>query len=414
MPETLVLRMPSSADTQPTWLVVDAAGTRIGSVESGPLSSLQQAAQLRRLCVLLPANDCLVSHSDLPLKNTQKLLQALPYSFEDQLIANTDDMQFAAGQRDEYGRFVVAAVRRDTLDRIISDLNAHQLVAQQIIPADAALPLTANGCTVLLEAAEAMLRTADGDAVTMAHESIVAGLQLAEAQRDSEEVMPITVYIDDASGEPGEEAIAAIHEAYEHAEFRRLPQGALSKLAVESLSEGQPNLMQGDYAPSTSYEKMLMPWKPAAIAAGVLMALTVGYKAVELNAMKSRLAELNTTMQELAKDTFPNRQRFPDPPGMFRAEMREAGNAGQTGRSEFLDYMNTVANASKDIDGLDVRRMSFRPGNLDLEVVAPSLQLLDGFATQISADANIDASLNSTKTSGDTVQGRVQLKRGQP
>ena len=414
MPETLVLRMPRSADAQPTWMVIDAAGTRIGSVERGPLSNLHQAAQLRRLCVLLPANDCLVSHSDLPLKNTQKLLQALPFSFEDQLITGTEEMQFAAGQRSDDGHFIVAAVKRETLDRVIRDLAAHQLVAQQIIPSDAALPLTANGCSVLLEADEAMLRTSNGDAVTITHESILAGLQLADAQRDSEETMPVTVYIDDDSGHAGEEAMAAIYEEYEHAEFRRLPQGALSKLAVEALSSTQPNLMQGDYAPSTSYEKLLTPWKPAAIAAGVLMALMVGYKAVELNAMKSRLTELNATMQELAKDTFPDRQRFPDPPGMFRAAMSEAGNSGQTGRSEFLDYIYTVASVSKDVTGLDVRRMSFRPGNLDLEVVAPSLQLLDGFATQISADANIDASLNSTKASGDTVQGRVQLKRGQP
>ncbi len=414
MPETLVLRMPHSACDQPTWMVVDVAGTRIGSVSTGPLSEVREAAHLRHLTVLLPADDCLVSHSDMPLKNAQKLQQALPYSFEDQLITRTEDMHFAAGQRDEDGRFVVGAVQRTILDQLIGTLAEYDLVAHQIIPSNAALPLTKDGCSILLEADEAMLRTSDGDAVSVTHDSLLAVLQLVDAQRDSEQLMPITVYIDDASGDKGEAAVSAIHEEFEHTEFRRLPQGALSKLAVESLSPALPNLLQGNYAPSTSYEKLLAPWKSAAIAAALLMTLMVGYKAVELNAMKSRLTELNASMQEIAKETYPDRQRFPDPPGMFRAEMRNAGNTGQTGRSEFIEYIHTVASVSKDITGLDVRRMSFRPGNLDLEVVAPSLQLLDGFATKISANANIEANLNSTKASGDTVQGRVQLKRGQP
>ncbi|MFK8032465.1 MAG: type II secretion system protein GspL [Gammaproteobacteria bacterium] len=414
MPETLVLRMPSISSSQPTWMVVDVAGTRIGSVEAGSLADVREAAQLRRLCVLLPSDDCLVSHSELPLKNQQKLLQALPFSFEDQLIARAEELHFAAGQRNEQGQFVVAAVQRSALDQVLEELTANELAPQQVIPVDAALPVTLDGCTVLLEADEAMLRTASGDAVSMTHDSLVAGLMLAASQRDSEQPMPVTVYIDDASGESGERATTAIHDEYEHAEFRRLPEGSLSKLAVESLSPSLPNLLQGDYAPSTSYDKLLTPWKPAAIAAAVLMALMIGYKAVEFGAMKSRLTELNAAMQELAKETFPQRQRFPDPAGMFRAEMRDSGNTGQTGRSEFIEYIHTIASVSKDVTGLDVRRMNFRPGNLDLEVVAPSVQSLDGFTTQISADSNIDANLTSTKANGDTIQGRVQLKRGQP
>lgn len=414
MPETLVLRMPSSAYAQPTWMVVDAAGTRIGSVATGPLSDARAVAEQRQLCVLLPSNDCLVAHSNLPLKNAQKLLQALPYSFEDQLIARAEDMHFAAGERDDDDQFVVAAVERTLLDGVIEELAAHDLLATKIVPTDAAVPLTADGCTVLLEEHEAILRNASGDAVSMTHDSVVSGLQLIDAQRERDSDMPVSVYIDDSSGESGEAVTTAIHDAFDHAEFRRLPQGALSKLSVEALSSVLPNLLQGEYAPKTSYEKLLMPWKPAAIAAGILMALMVGYKAVELNAMKSRLGQLNAAMQDLAKETFPSQQRFPDPAGMFRAEMRNAGNTGQTGRSEFIDYMHTVAAVSEGVSGIEFRRMSFRPGNLDLEVEAPSLQLLDGFATQIAANDAVEASLNSTKANGDTVQGRVQLKRGQP
>ncbi|MEM7083498.1 MAG: type II secretion system protein GspL [Pseudomonadota bacterium] len=414
MPETLVLRIPDHPSDQPSWLVVDDAGTRIGDITHGTLADASTAAHLRKVCVLLPANDSLVGHSSLPLKSTQKLLQALPFSFEDHLISGTDELHFGAGKRDDDGRFAVAAVGRSLLDTLLDKLEGHNLTPNIVIPLDAALPLTEDGCTVLVEAREATLRTADGDAVNIALDSVVDALGLAEVQRDDESPMPITVYLDDAGSDHSDGAINAIHEAFEHAEFRRLPHGALTKLAGEAQSPAMPNLLQGDYAPSTSYEKMLSPWKPAAIAAGLFMALTVGFKAMELSAMKSRLSELNAAMQTLAKETYPNRQRFPDPPGMFRAEMRDTGNASVTGGSEFLQYIHTVATVSQDVSGLDVRRMSFRPGNLDLEVVAPSLQLLDGFATQIASNDAIDASLNSTKANGSTVQGRVQLKRGQP
>lgn len=417
MPETLVLRFNSSPDEPLTWLVVDSTGTRIGQVTTGSLAEVKPQAEQRLLTVLLPANDCLVSHSDLPIRNTAKLLQALPYSFEDQLIGSVDDAHFAFGQRNGSNHFPVAIINRNQMDQYLARLAEHNLNVQRIYPGDAALPLTENGCTVLVEKQEAVIRKSNGDAVTVDHGSLVFALQLAQKSlgKSTDEAlpMPITVYIDDDSGDASEAVIAQVHEAFPQTEFRRLPHGALSKLAVEALDPSLPNLLQGRYAPATNFEKSFAPWRQAAFVAGLLLAVIIGYKAVELKTMKTRLAEAHSAMLQLAKDTLPQEQRITDPVRLFRQRLNLTGGGGTEG-SEFLDFLDVVSGAATNDVVLSLNRLNYRPGNLDIEVEATDVQVLDRFTNKISGLETWSASLASTKPTGDKVQGRVTIQRKVP
>ncbi|NNF15384.1 MAG: hypothetical protein HKN70_01495 [Gammaproteobacteria bacterium] len=422
MPESLVLRVNSSSTQHHSWVVVDGNGTRIGDVSFGDLHSARQLADNRQLIVLLPAAMCLVTSSNLPLKNPQKLLQALPFELEDLLIGDIDDTHFAVGPRDSAGRFPVAVVRRDELDALLLTLADHDLHPAKIIPEVLTLPSIDGGCTVLLEESEAIIRTPDGNAVLMDPESLGAAIQLAsfnsrsdaDASSTDDHHLPVTVYIDDSSGVSGEQAIADLHQEFPNTEFRRLPHGALSKLGVMALHPDHPNLLQGAYAPSTNFEKLLEPWRYAATAVAVLLAVTIGYKALELHSMKNRYAEINTAMLELAKNTFPQRPQITRPLAVFREAARASQVGGAAGSSEFIEMLEIVSQAAGENAGLSVSRLNYRPGNLDLEITAPNVQTLDSLTNSITEQDNWSASLQSTKPDGDAVVGRMSIQGNQP
>lgn len=422
MSETLILRLSplaqdTSSESSPdrgSWVVLDAAGTRIGEVTDGTLAEAANAAQARRLIALLPPNECLVSHSKLPLKSQQKLLQALPFSFEDSLIGNTDDMHFVAGSRDEDGRFDVAGIARERLDAYVAALAEHNMVAQQIVPCDAVVPRTEGGCTLFLEADEGILRNTNGDAISLSLDTLNEALQLIAGQRDEDAGdMPVTVFIDDSSGTAGEKLVQQVYDDFPHAEFRRLPNGALTRLATSATEAGLPSFLQGDYAAGINYEKIFAPWRMAAVAAGILCLVSIGYKAIELGTMKTRLTTLNSAMQDLAKETFPQRKNIPDPVALFRSEARKLGSTVDGG-SEFIEYMGVLTSAATADTGLDMVRLTYRAGTMDLQVNAATVAKLDGFTNNVTSADGFTASLNSTKPDGDKIEGRVQIKRAQP
>ena len=63
----------------------------------GDAAALAEAALDRINIVIVPSEDVLVTTVTLPKMNRSRLLQAIPYALEEQVIEDVDTMHFAAG-----------------------------------------------------------------------------------------------------------------------------------------------------------------------------------------------------------------------------------------------------------------------------------------------------------------------------
>src|SRR5579864_7035395 len=125
MAEWLLLRLPRTAEQTPIWMVVDARGNPAGPPQTGPWSLAAPRAAGRRICVLVPGTDVLLTEPEVPLKAGTKLQQVVPYALEEQLADDIDDLHFAIGKRAaDSSRTPVAVVRRSLMDEWLGTLKS--------------------------------------------------------------------------------------------------------------------------------------------------------------------------------------------------------------------------------------------------------------------------------------------------
>src|SRR5204863_9323553 len=98
MSEALVIRLgyqPGAVQ----YLLVDAAGGRLGAVLTGPLSQAAALAAGRRVVAVVPAVDVVLAEPELPAKNLNRLAQLAPFALEELLATDIEAIHFPVRKR---------------------------------------------------------------------------------------------------------------------------------------------------------------------------------------------------------------------------------------------------------------------------------------------------------------------------
>src|SRR2546421_10974897 len=99
MADWLLLRLPRVPDEPASWLVVDARGTPVGPLESGPLTAAVTRTAGRRGWGLVPGTDVLLAEPGGPVKAGLKLQQPRPHALGGQLAGNNQELPLAIRKR---------------------------------------------------------------------------------------------------------------------------------------------------------------------------------------------------------------------------------------------------------------------------------------------------------------------------
>ncbi|CAA2962773.1 Hypothetical predicted protein, partial [Olea europaea subsp. europaea] len=141
MADWLLIRLPRTAEQPATWLTVDPRGNPSGPPQSGPLSLAAPRAVGRRVCVLVPSTDVLLTEPEVPMKAGTKLQQVVPFALEEQLADDIDDLHFAIGKRaGDSLRTPVAVIRRSLMDEWLVSLRSSGLEPESMYTESDLLP----------------------------------------------------------------------------------------------------------------------------------------------------------------------------------------------------------------------------------------------------------------------------------
>lgn len=136
------------------------AGDRLIIVSAeGPATILVPTERVRLLAV------------DLPLPNRARRLAALPFAIEDQVAEPVETLHLALGARtnpaDAPHRYLVGAVRAETMAEWVALAEANGLGAAPMVPDALLLPRPFEGWAVEVRAGRALVLTADGTGFAM-------------------------------------------------------------------------------------------------------------------------------------------------------------------------------------------------------------------------------------------------------
>jgi len=420
MADFLVLRFADVPTDPVEWVVVDQFGAQQDGIEHGDLQAAAQAADGKRVIALVPATNVLRALVDIPLRNRTKLLQAVPFALEDQLAGDVEESHFAVGKHDENGRVPVAVVQRLKMEAWLEQIAAVELDLVGVYAEGDALGDMPNTTILLVEAQRATIRDAAGQvsATDIGSLDTLIDVWLNQHQQtDTEELPPpinLFVYVTPQREATLQPVVDRLRPKVETLEIMVLPDGGLPRMAAQSVVGPPINLLQGAYAPRSTYGAYWPVWRvAAALLIGLCITLT-GAKLLEISSLNRQAARLDQSIEQAMRHTFPEVREIRDARALFDSKLRGLGSANPIAAGAgFLDTLDSVAGAVADNKdaGAKIESINYRSGTMELRVVAPSVESLDKIREAIAKDARLQAEIQSANPDGESVRGRLQIKR---
>jgi general secretion pathway protein L len=402
--EYLFLRL---GDTETSWLALDPEGRRLTATQRGPLAAAQPAATGRRLVVLVPARHVISTLADVPVKNAARLRRVLPYSLEENLAQDVEELLFAIGPRRASEKIDVSVVAHERMDHWLAMLRSEGLTANEIYSEAEGVPETPGALTLVLERECIYARPSGGAPFVFDGLGIRQLLDLLQTSGDESQarIDNLQVYADPIAYEKFEADFAALRTELANVDVRLLEDGPLAHFAATLIARPGANLLQGPYAPRSDWSALLRPWRVAAALALAFLAIGLLGLTTEYFVLRAR----DQSLSELVATSCQQRlgaARMTACRTEIDRRLAAAGAGNDTEQDQFLKTLVAIA-SSRDAASR-ITALSYRQGVLDLRVVAPSVPALDEFARKMT-EASFTVRIQSASPTDDGVEGQLQV-----
>ncbi len=422
MRKQLFLQLPADGPSEAgdwCWVVRDDERPG-GSLFRGPLADSVKQAAGARVVVLVPGVDVLLASAELPGLNRQRLARAVPFALEEQLASDVEDLHFALGQRDHQGRIHNAVVAREKVAAWLEQLRAAGLQADVMLSEVLAVPREAANdagrhWSLLIDGARCLLRSDSQQGLALDLDNLAVVLRAALDAADGDGLPArLDVKVCGDGGFAGSDHYRQLDEICTAAgiELVLQPQdddGAL--LLARGFDEKSAiNLLQGDYSRRGQLEKLLRPWRPAALLLGLWLVIQLGAMGLEYQ----RLAAQNEAMREqitaLYREAFPQARKVVNPRvQMERGLARLRGSGGQT---DLLGFIAEAGPILKATPGLKLRSLRYKENRLDIDLEIGTLQALDKLKQRLGDEAGLAVEIVSASSRDGKVESRIALQSG--
>lgn len=414
MSETLVVRLGARNAALAEWVVVDDTGACTLAPAAGPIEGAAALTAGRRTVCLLPSTRVLRTRAEVPVRNQNRLALALPFALEDLLAEDVDELHFASGVRHTDGRVSVAVIRRTHMDEYLTLLADAGLAPHAIFADSDGVADLAGTTTVLLEDTQVILRDPGGDAVAAETDGLDALLSLWSAQTrpigESGVTTPRHLQIYDATTDGWPNSVwEELQDQVQSIEVRRLPDGALARLAAGVAVSPGVNLLQGRYARRSTFASYWPRWRlAAALVAGlaVTMLLNAG---IETWRLKRESAALDIELGQAISHTFPG-SALPEIRTLVDQRLQTGSpEQGLAKGRQFLDTLRTVSGAVSRTGSAQIEALNYRTGIMELTLRVPNADSLDSIRKLVSEDGRLSAEIQSSNAEGEQIQGRIRI-----
>lgn len=407
------------------WAVLDASGRLLTPVGRGPLAAARAAVTGRRVVVLVPSTEAVATQAVLPAAGQARLRQLVPYSLEDYVADDVDDLLFAIGAKLSTGATAVTIVAREQLDRWLSTLSDAGISPQVVCTEADGVPDIPGTLCLMIEGERIYGRRAGQspfvfEGVTLTEALDVLGITSAAESAEEPAAEPaeesvgsavslaprVLVYTDQAGHAHFEAELAELGTAGLSYEIKVLADGAFPHLAATLAQRSATNLLQGPYAPRSNWLAYARPWRVAAgllLAAALIGAVSRGAEYFALRREATALTDRITTMcSQVVSAT-----RLTACQAEVRQRLQKAPGVGAGAGAAFLDTLAAIAQ-SRAAD-LTIDALSYRNSAMDLQLVADNVSTLDDFARALQDTRHYAAKIESTTNSDKGVEGRVKV-----
>jgi general secretion pathway protein L len=371
------------------------------------LDELEELCRGKKLITLLPGSDLHMATVMIPARNRQKVLQAVPYAMEEDLIGDINQFHFAIPARINSEMIPVCAIDKNRLEDLLARFKEHHLSTQVIIADTLCLPCPPRQWNIIAEDQESTVQTSPYSGFTVDTEGLADYLNMAIQEAGDE--APIQLNIIDARSNGRDSLLQEL--ASDTIELTHSPaQDGLLKLLAGHYREGSGiNLLQGDYTPRKMASRSLKKWYPAAAVLAIILLIQAGNAITYYVSISRESDSLNQKISALFKQAMPDVKRMVDPKNQMQQRLQALQNNELAGNTGFLSNVGVFANSMQSIKTINLSGMSFRNGRLDIEMTIGDLQALENLK-QLLTKEGMTVEIRSAAVQGDNVSARLRIQ----
>jgi general secretion pathway protein L len=405
--ETFFVRLSDGGTA--TWGTFDSTGGLVGGLGRGELQAAAAAVGGRRCVVLVNAVDVVTADVTLPAASQARLRQIVPFSLEESLADDLDQMVFAIGARLASGTTQVAAVAKARMDAWLAELRTAGIVPNAVYSEADGIPDIPSTLVLIIEG-ERIAGRKPGQAPF-----VFDGLELRQAlalvlarKPDEPELRHVRVFTDAAGHARFGAELAALAGEFASADVKLLNNGVFPHFAATLAQRGGTNLLQGAYAPKSNWIAMVKPWRLAASLAGAAVALAL----VLEGARFWQLRRADIALTEVVGTAC---QRVVGQSSTSACQREVAQRLGASGSSATEDFLTTLA-AIASVRAADLRidALSYRNRIMDLQLIAPSVTALDEFSRALEQTRRFDVEIQAQNPGDSGTEGRLRIVEAAP
>lgn len=377
-----------------------------GEIQRGyvnDLGQLPEQARSARTHVWTSASESVLVRMNLPTRSRAKILQALPYALEDQLLDPPDSLHFAF-QTAPDGGLAVAVTAHTRLRGWLSALNNAGLRPSTLAPLSLALPITPESWTIAFTGNEIVWRSTAYSGAGCPQQSDPPRLLLS-AVRDAM-----------TDGAPPERLVIVGAPADVDTESwgkeLAMPLETDSRHAVEDLPFVPPpiNLLQGDYAVSGEWRELARPYLPAAALLLLWLAGGVVSDVAEWVWLQQQHRANQSEMKKILLTSFAETKTVIDPAQqMQRAVEQLQLRHGVQATGDLLPLLGRIAPALPRDGRVRLQSLSYVDKALTLNLTAaddPSLELLK----RVLASNRVEVDVQNVNRRANQIEARLRVR----
>lgn len=400
MNQILVLRLGDPV----SWVIVDAAGARLGPISAGSVADAAPLATERRVIALVPGAEVTLAEPELPPRSSQaRIAQVAPFALEEQLAGDVEDFHFAVGRQDDQGRARIAALPRARMTDWTAALAAAGLAPEAMYCETLCLPENPGKTVAVLEAGQLAVQPQAGLPFALSVEPLTEAFALAGLEGEDRHVQ---LFVAQQDWDRSRDMIEALREVAGSLDVQLLPDGALPLLAAGAVAREPLSLLCGPFTPRTGFGAQWRRWRlPAALAAS-LVTLLAGSSVYELVKLRAEERQLDAAIEQTFRVAMPGVETIVDP----RQQMSQRlGNSAAADPAGLLGRLDVLSQVVGQISGVQIRSLGWRDRMLDLRISAPASETLTELARAVG-QRGLGFDVQSTVPREGGVEGLVSIR----
>ncbi len=407
MTDTIVLNFDEFKSDEVSW---QPLGKRPSAQAPKGTGSLAEAAEQIKgwpHLATISSNEILLTQVNIPARNRQRLMQAIPFTLENDLTEEIDKLHFSHDSKSS-DETSVAVVSRERLSAWLERLNQVGLMPRGLFPGVVCLPFIPDNWSVYLGKDLSLVRTDTNSGFTADSDNLSTLLKKALAEL-SAPPMRLDIFVDP---ELNDDHAISIFDDLDIPYHVATSDRYATELISENLDEKHAiNILQGSYKQIDKHSLQWKKWLPAAVIFAFFIGLSIVGTFLNYAEYKQQSASLSRQINQVFRDTFPEIKRIVDPKVQMEQQLGILKKDKKVGHAAFFSLMEYPATTLSQTDGNNIESISYRDGQLDLKLILKDLQSLDAIKKDIESH-NLSVEIKSANANGNQITSHLRIRRG--